>query len=176
MATDMTRPSSVSPYTASLLDALGDAEPFAVQRELVRALEQAVAGISAEDLRRPEREGKWSILQVIQHLTDNELVYGYRIRMMLTHDKPEMQRYDRDAWATKLRYHDAPVTEVLFELGALRRRNIRLLEALTPDELDRVGVHAERGEESIRTFISLIAGHDLLHRRQIERIKGALAL
>jgi hypothetical protein len=165
-----------SDYTASLLALLGDSDPYAVQRELVDALRSAMGAISESDLRRPEREGKWSILQVVQHLADNELVYGYRIRMMLTHERPEIQRYDRDAWAARLRYHDAPVDEVLEELGALRRRNLRLLLALTPDELDRVGIHAERGEESVRTFISLVAGHDLLHRRQIERIKRTLGL
>ena len=165
-----------SDYTTSLLTLLGNSDPFVVQGELVEALRGAIAGIAEVDLRRPEREGKWSILQVVQHLTDNELVYGYRIRMMLTHEKPELPRYDRDAWAARLRYHDAPAGDVLEELGALRRRNLRLLQALTPDELDRVGVHAERGEESVRTFIALVAGHDLLHRRQIDRIRKTLEL
>ena len=56
----------------------------------------------------------------------------------------------------------------------VRRANLRLLERATPDDLTRVGVHAERGDESVGHLRSLYAGHDLLHRRQIERIRVAL--
>jgi hypothetical protein len=38
-----------------------------------------------------------------------------------------------------------------------------------------VGVHAERGEESLEHLVRLYAGHDLLHLRQIERIRAAVA-
>jgi hypothetical protein len=52
---------------------------------------------------------------------------------------------------------------------------LRLLERATPDDLRRVGVHAERGEESAGYLRGLYAGHDLLHLNQIERIKKAIA-
>ena len=51
----------------------------------------------------------------------------------------------------------------------------RLIERATPEELQRVGVHAERGEESIAQLCGLYAGHDLSHLRQINRIRGAVA-
>jgi hypothetical protein len=57
---------------------------------------------------------------------------------------------------------------------AVRRANLRLLERATPADLKRVGLHAERGEESVGHLRSLYAGHDLLHRRQIERIRAVV--
>jgi hypothetical protein len=57
----------------------------------------------------------------------------------------------------------------------LRQGNLRLLERATPADLRRVGVHAERGEESLEHLVRLYAGHDLLHLRQIERVRGAVA-
>ena len=163
------------PYTARLIAELGDRDPLAVLAELPLYLERQLCEVPYDLLRRPEAPGKWSLLQVVQHLTDSDLVYGYRIRMILIHDNQRLERYDRDSWAGKLRYHDAELDEALAELGSLRRRNLRLLRSLTAVELDRVGIHETRGPESIRTMISLLAGHDLVHRKQIERIRSAVA-
>ena len=164
----------LDPYTARLLDELGHRDPLAVLAELPPWLDRELCEIPYNALRKPEAPGKWSLLQVVQHLTDSDLVYGYRIRMILIHDNQQLESYDRDAWATKLRYHDSGIDDALQELGAQRRRNLRLLRSLTPAELDRVGIHAVRGPESIGTMISLLAGHDLVHRKQIERIRRAL--
>ena len=161
-------------YVRSLLELLGTRDPFDVQGEVVPAIERALAGLDHAVLRCPERPGKWSILEVVQHLADNELVYGYRVRMILTHDAPLMERYDRDAWARALRYNELEVGGALEQLRVLRAANLRLLRGLSEAQLDRVGVHRERGAESVRTIIKLVAGHDLLHRRQIERIKSAV--
>jgi hypothetical protein len=60
------------------------------------------------------------------------------------------------------------------QIRALRRSNLRLLRSLSPEELRRSGVHAERGEESVEHLLRLYAGHDLVHRRQLERIRAGL--
>lgn len=51
---------------------------------------------------------------------------------------------------------------------------MRLLSRATPADMKRVGVHAERGEESVEHLIRLYAGHDLLHLRQLARIRAAV--
>jgi len=57
----------------------------------------------------------------------------------------------------------------------LRRGNLRLLERATAADFKRVGVHAERGEESIEHVRRLNAGHDLMHLGQIARIRGVVS-
>jgi hypothetical protein len=52
----------------------------------------------------------------------------------------------------------------------VREAQLRLLRGLNDDELDRFGIHAERGKESVRHLLSLYAGHDLNHLAQIERL------
>ena len=51
----------------------------------------------------------------------------------------------------------------------------RLIERASPQDLKRVGVHAERGEESVEHLRRLYAGHDLLHLQQIARIRHAVS-
>jgi hypothetical protein len=45
-----------------------------------------------------------------------------------------------------------------------------------PDDMNRVGVHSERGEESVAHMMKLYAGHDLLHLNQMERIKKGMGM
>jgi uncharacterized damage-inducible protein DinB len=136
---------------------------------------QAIAGLSARQLRQPERPGKWSIAQVLQHLSDSEIVGAWRFRLILAQERPQLTGYDQDLWADRLRYADADPGAALELFTVLRRANLRLLERATAADLERVGVHAERGEESVGHLRRLYAGHDLLHRRQIARIRETLS-
>ena len=162
--------STAAEYTRRLLELLGDRDPIEVQSGRVAAVEGAVTGLSDSSLRTPEAPGKWSVMEVVQHLADTELVYGYRMRMILAHPSPAIQGYDQDAWASELRYNDVPLTEALGQMRVLRGANLRLIKGLTEDQLDRYGMHSERGRESIAHIVRLIAAHDLVHRRQIARI------
>jgi hypothetical protein len=117
-------------YTKALLAVLGDRDPLAVMGELIPWLDQRVRGLDDARLRRPEKPGKWSVLEVVQHLADTELVYGYRVRMILTQDTPPIPGYDQDAWAREFHYRDLPVGEVLAQVGALRAANLRLYRSV----------------------------------------------
>src|SRR3712207_445700 len=77
-------------YTTAVIGLLGDADPLQVLRSTRASLSQVVEGLSDTQLSRPEAEGKWSTRQVLQHLADSELVWGYRLRMVLAHDRPQI--------------------------------------------------------------------------------------
>lgn len=167
-------PAEAAAYTGALLQLLGDRDPLAVLDELLPALGPLLAGLTQDELRRPEAAGRWSILHVLEHLADQETVDAFRFRVVVAEDEPPLQGYDQDRWARRLRYGVGGVEPVLAELAALRGRTLRLLRALSPEELTRVGHHAERGPESVAHILRLKAGHDLVHRRQIARIRAAL--
>jgi len=161
-------------YVSAILELLGDREPLTVLREMPSSLSRAISGLSPKQLRTPERPGKWSIAQVLQHLADSEIVLGWRYRLIIAQDRPPLTGYDQDLWADRLHYEQANPLEALELFGVLRRANLRVLERLTPADLLRVGLHTERGEESIGHLLKLEAGHDLLHLRQIDRIHQAV--
>jgi hypothetical protein len=161
-------------YVRALLELLGDRQPLSVLDEMVPALEAAVAGVDGERLHLPERAGKWSVAEVLAHLADSELVFGYRLRRVLAEDRPELTGYDQDGWADNLRYAETDPSESLALFAAQRAGNLRLVRGLGPADLSRVGLHSERGEESVALMLQLYAAHDLVHRRQIDRIKAAV--
>lgn len=163
-------------YAQGLLNRLGDRDPLVVLAGLGAAVRRVFDGLSDEVICRPELPGKWSMIEVAQHLADSEIVVGFRLRMILAHDRPEIAAYDQDLWADRLRYREAKLAEVLEQLGALRAANLRIARRLTPDELARVGVHAERGAESAGYLLRLVAGHDLVHLDQLARIRNRVTL
>jgi hypothetical protein len=83
---------------------------------------------------------------------------------------PAITGFDQDLWADRLDYAGADPNESLETFAVLRRDNLRLIERASPEDLQRAGVHAERGEESVGYLVRLYAGHDLMHLAQIDRI------
>jgi hypothetical protein len=167
-------PDERSRYARAVLDLLGDRDPLVVLRDTPAALRRGITGMTREQLRTPEAPGKWSVAQVLQHYADSDLVWGWRLRLILAQDRPPITGYDQDLWAERLHYADADPDEALAQFDVLRAANLRLIARATPDDLKRVGVHSERGEESVEYLCPLYAGHDLLHLAQIARIRAAL--
>src|SRR5262245_36838109 len=132
-------------YVSAILDLLGNRDPLAVLREMPASLSRGVAGLSAAQLRQPGRPGKWSIGQILAHLGDSELIMGWRFRLILAQDRPQITGYDQDLWAERLHYELSEPTESLEQFTVLRRANLRVLEHVSPADLRRVGLHAERG-------------------------------
>jgi uncharacterized damage-inducible protein DinB len=162
---------NASAYVSAILQLLGGQDPMAVLRETPSALPRAIDGLSPQQLRRNEREGKWSIVQILQHLADADIAWAWRMRLILAQDRPALTGYDQDLWAERLHYDQADPSEAIELFAVVRRANLRLMERASPADLKRVGVHVERGEESLEHLLRLYAGHDLLHLRQIERVR-----
>lgn len=161
-------------YIATLRAALGSRDPFAVMHATPDDLRKAITGLSASQLSKPEAPGKWSVLQVLQHLTHAEMVGAYRFRMILAQDHPTLVGYDQELWVERLRDSGLDAEPAVEEFTLLRRGNLGLLEATTPAQRQRVGLHTERGEESVDQMLRNYAGHDLVHLRQIARIRRAV--
>lgn len=173
-ATGFLTPADADAYSNHLFELLGDRDPLAVLAATPAALREALERITPVLLDAREAPGKWSTRMVFAHLADSELVGAFRLRMILAHDRPAVASYDQDLWASSLEYENADPVESIDRFTALRRSNLRLWDT-TPERLARVGVHAERGEESVDRMRRLYAGHDLGHLRQLERIRKAVS-
>jgi len=162
-------------YVSAILELLGDQDPLVVLRETANQLNRVVDQTPRHVLARPEAPGKWSMGAVLAHLADSDLVWGWRLRLILAQDRPPLTGYDQDRWASRLGYADADPRDSAAMFSILRQSNLRLIERATPEDLQRVGVHVERGEESLGHQLKLYAGHDLLHLNQLDRILKAIA-
>lgn len=162
-----------SPY-ARYIEALEGADPIESQRKAPKRFKKLLKGLSPKQIARRPGEGKWSILEIVGHMADAEFVNGTRMRFVAAHDRPAIPAYDENLFAARLGNERAKVKDLLDAFTRLRAINMALLERLPEGALDRVGIHSERGEESIRTMLTMYAGHDRIHEAQIERVKAFL--
>jgi hypothetical protein len=161
-------------YVSAILELLGDQDPLTVLRATPVALDRVVTTTSRDVLGRPEAPGKWAMRDVLAHLADSDLVWGWRLRLVLAQDRPPLTGYDQDRWASRLGYEHSDPHESVTLFSVLRKSNLRLLDRSSPEDLQRVGVHVERGEESLAHHLRLYAGHDILHLNQMDRIRRAV--
>ena len=93
----------------------------------------AIHGIAAADLARPEKESAWSILNVIAHLGDLELMTATRIRLVVAQETPRLPGFDQEQFVERVHAHDT-LAELLEQFGSLRRANLAFVDKLSDFE------------------------------------------
>jgi uncharacterized damage-inducible protein DinB len=145
-------------------------DPFKVQKNTAKKIEKVISRLNKKQLRRRPGKGKWSIAEILAHLADAELVGGWRLRMILSHNGTPIQAFDQDSWASTFRYADRDPGQSLKMFRVLRANNLALLETVPRQLWKNHGMHSERGKETVAHLVRLYAGHDLNHLKQIEGI------
>jgi tRNA-binding protein len=170
----MNRNETAQDYISRILSNVGDSDPWNVLATTAGRLRHLIAGRTVEELASKPDPSKWSVVQILAHLADAEVVAGWRLRSILASDGVPLQPFDQDAWADTFRYADTDPFQscALFEVN--RAALLSLLKRVDPRLHANHGLHAERGRESIEHLVRLYAGHDLNHLRQVEGLIAAL--
>ena len=145
--------------------------PIPLMRSAPAKLARAVAGLTAAQMRRRPARGKWCIVEILGHLHDTEYVYGYRWRLCLSEPRAPIAGYDQAGWTVAMRHRRASAKRLIAQIRAMREGNLDTVLRMRRSEWKRYGVHSERGNESVRRGLELIAGHDLNHLDQIRTIR-----
>lgn len=154
---------------------VGDRNPLDVLAATPGEIRRLISSHSAAELQRRPFEGKWTPTEIIGHLIDVEWTYGFRTRMIAAHDEPTLLGMDQDLWVNAQRYNQRSAGDLAEAFAAMRGINLTFWGGMTEAELDRVGRHSERGNESQRHIRMLMAGHDLWHLNQLRRYVEAAA-
>jgi len=116
---------------------------------------------------------KWCMLEILGHLADIEIVYGYRLRQILADEKPIIAPLDQDAWARNLNYLDSSPSELVAFYGLARHHNLRLLRTLRASDLSKSAYHPEiQRNVTVADLVERMGGHGAAHLQQIERLKA----
>ncbi|MGI8609802.1 MAG: DinB family protein [Candidatus Dormibacteria bacterium] len=160
-------------YRALMFKLAGEGDPsealLAGPGELRRVVQSAGA-----DLRRRPADGEWSVIELVGHMVDVEVVLGYRMRDILARDGAPLAAFDQDAWVTAQRYAEAEPAPLLAAIEGLRPATVSLYRGASELERARVGQHSERGPESFETIYRLLAGHDRFHMDQVTATLAAV--
>jgi hypothetical protein len=147
------------------------ADVVASLREGVVELALLVRSLPGEQLEQPPADG-WNAREVLAHLADFELMAAVRVRTVLSRERPVLASYGQEEFTDRFSGLEPP-EEALERIAVVRRATLRVLEALASEDWERTGVHPERGEETLRRTMELLARHDQIHLEQLRRAAGA---
>ncbi|MED4781609.1 DinB family protein [Brevibacillus choshinensis] len=139
-------------------------------------LREAIEGLSEEELRFKPAPDKWSIHQILIHVTDSEILSTHRLKKVLAEEEPLLISFDQNAWANNLGYdlQDREQSLLLFQM--LRSSLQAILDHLTSEQSERVGVYADEGRFTFTQLLEYRVNHVRDHLAQIERVKEAYRL
>jgi len=155
-------------YTQRILGYIEGKKPMEILTASPRQIARLIKGVSRKKLSQRPAPDKWSVTEILAHLADSELVYGFRIRIILEASSTPIQGIDQDAWAKFSDYakHDSVLSLEAFRIT--RDRMVRLLKSLPSESWDSYGMHSERGKETVTRVAEMLAGHDINHIMQIK--------
>jgi len=133
----------------------------------IKRIEVFVQGVSPEQARKKPDANSWSILEVINHLYDEEREdFRIRLDILLHHPNHDWQPIDPESWITERQYNKKRLDESLAAFIQERKYSIGWLESLKNPDWD---TSREASFGNIRTGDLLAAwvAHDFLHLRQL---------
>ncbi|MGH7518765.1 MAG: DinB family protein [Gemmatimonadales bacterium] len=137
---------------------------------LASQLDQFLAGLHAiPELRGEYRyaPGKWSVKEVIGHLSDTERVFAYRALRIGRGDTTPLPSFDDQAYVAEVRAGERTVADLAAEWGHVRRATLALFEHLPAAAWQRRGTASDR-PISVRALAYIIGGHVRHHVEVLE--------
>jgi uncharacterized damage-inducible protein DinB len=150
---------------------LGDRDPLEVLPETAARLGAYLKELGPEGIEKSPAPGKWNAREIITHLADCEVTFAFRLRQTLAEDNHVIQPFDQEKWAATYGAYDANAAFAVF--SALRRWNLALIKSLKPEQTAKPVTHPERGTMTFFTILETMAGHDINHLGQLERIQSS---
>jgi hypothetical protein len=162
--------SEATTYKASLEAHINGKDPLQMQSDAVAIVAELIAGVPEAGLHKRPLPNKWSVVEIIAHLAEDELVTSWRYRQMVENSGCALAGFDQDQWARLGDYQSWKSSDALQMFRLLREANLGMLGRLAADEWERCGLHAERGRITVRDLARHMAGHDMNHVDQIRAI------
>ena len=137
--------------------------------ELAEALTQSLADLNQLDVAtlrslgdQVYAPGKWTVRDLIQHLSDCERVFAYRALRFARNDKTTLPGFDENTYAEHTGANTRPLEQVLEELKLVRKSTIALFDTFDEEALRRTGIMAN-SELPVLALGFTIVGHQIHH-------------
>ncbi|BBI35552.1 DinB family protein [Cohnella abietis] len=137
-------------------------------------LVEEIEGLTDEQLHWKPAPDKWSVLEVLTHLTDHNIVVTFRIRELLANSTAALPAFSQDDWVSGQHANAAEVSELLFFFRQLLIYNHRLFSRLDAADWQKSGLNFKGQVVSVADVVQAFINHAIGHLAQIKRNKDAV--
>jgi N-acetylglutamate synthase-like GNAT family acetyltransferase/uncharacterized damage-inducible protein DinB len=162
--TTIGRPASseYAPYYAQYVDLVPDGDVLGLLRRQVEETARLVGPLADRDADFRYAEGKWSIKEVIGHVTDTERIMVYRALCFARGESAALPGFDENEYVRRAKFASRRLADLVTELKAVREATIGFFASLDAEELERKGTANSR-PYSVRALAFIVAGHERHH-------------
>ncbi len=128
---------------------------------------QLFAGRSERDGSFRYAPGKWTVKEVLGHVTDCERIYCYRALRMARGDQTPLPGFEGDDYVRNGAFGERKLGDLVEEFGAVRGASIALFRSFKEEAWSRRGVASQK-EVTVRALAFITAGHQIHHRLLLE--------
>jgi hypothetical protein len=149
-------------YYGKYITLVPDGDLLAVLREQNAETVKLLAGLSPGQGDFAYAPGKWTVKEVVGHLSDAERVFAYRALRFARADATDLPGFDENTYVPNGKFGVRTVADVLAEFQAVRAATLHLAQHLDGEALLRSG-NASGSPMSVRALLHVIAGHERHH-------------
>jgi DinB superfamily len=121
-----------------------------------------LGGLDETRAQAPTAPGKWSVVEILSHVSDTERVFAFRLVWFARGAASELPGFDQDAWVEAARSQPRTLVDVIDEFATVRQATLALLRTVSDDVATRRGI-ANGNPMTVRACGWMIAGHAQHH-------------
>ena len=153
-----------APFYASYVNGVPDGDIVALLEEQAQTLDALLGSLSADRAEFRYAPDKWSVKDVVGHVTDTERIFGYRALRISRGDATPLSGFDQDTYVANAGFSRRSLADLLSEFRAVRGSTVALFRAMTAEESLRAG-SANAVPVTARALAYITAGHERHHAR-----------
>jgi uncharacterized damage-inducible protein DinB len=154
-------------YYASYVKLVPQGDIIRILRDQMKETVALLSTLSEPQSEYRYAAGKWSIKEVIGHITDTERIMSYRLLSIARGEKASLPGYDENEYVAKADFDNQSLKDLMDHFACVRQSTIHLIKSLSDESLSRRGT-ANNSEVTARALITIMAGHELHHRKIIQ--------
>lgn len=162
-----------APYYGTYVGAVPDGEITHTLAQQGETFLARLKPLSEEQAAFAYAPGKWTVKEVVCHITDTERIFAYRALRIARGDATPLASFDENAYAVSCGANDRPLETLLGEFAAVRAATLALLRGLPEAAWTRQGT-ASGKEISVRGLAWILAGHALHHESVLKDKYGVV--
>lgn len=156
-----------APYYKGYVNSVPDGDLQQILEQQVKETASLLKDLSSEQAHFRYAPEKWTIKEVIGHITDTERIMGYRLLCISRGEQVMLPGYDDNVYVKKGNFNRFSIQELLEQLAIVRQNTVTLLKSLDDETLLQRG-NANGTEVTVRAIAFIITGHELHHRNLIK--------
>jgi uncharacterized damage-inducible protein DinB len=124
--------------------------------------EELIIPLSEEKMNYRYAPGKWTIKDMLVHMSDTERIFVYRALRFSRGDETPLPGFEESSYAEYAGANEREKEDILREYSLVRESSIGFIESLSDEALNRKGT-ANGYLISVRLLVNLIYGHHMHH-------------